>query len=63
MLERDNIMFKNAEYSPDYTFDAEFGKKRMNTHILQFDKYLERNEKYLFTTTGISDKFGVAHKP
>ena len=50
-------MFKSLEFAPDYQANSEFGKKRLNTHILPFAKYSERDEKYFENRAGISSTF------
>ena len=56
-------MFKNAELSsPEYECNREIGKRRLNTHILPFEKYSERNEKFFKAPTGISNTFNTDEK-
>lgn len=35
-LERNNILFKSMEHSPDYDYTLDPAHKRLDTHILPF---------------------------
>lgn len=57
-LARNNILFKSMEHSPDYEYEVNSIHKRLDTHILPFEKIIPRGNKALNCSTGISDCFG-----
>lgn len=36
-------MFKNAEYAPEYEITKDYNPKRLDTHMIPFDRMSPRN--------------------
>lgn len=56
-LPRDNRMFKDYEFAPEYDYDYATNMKRLDTHILPFERVQSRDGSSLMCKTGISNCF------
>lgn len=46
-LPRDNIAFMGNSDVPEYDYDYKLPQKRLDTHIIQFERILERNPGFM----------------
>lgn len=53
-LARPKFFGKNSELAPEYDYDIDMLYKRMDTHLIPFEKVIPRGDKCLTSPKGIS---------
>ena len=56
-LPRDDAAFSGSSDVPEYDYDYKLPKKRLDTHIIPFERILDRKSGFMTNEAGISNYF------